>query len=575
MMIDKGVHMKKNVFLLLLAALLLVASVASAAVSLPGGLTDIDDSAFEGDARLTGRVVLPASVKSVGRRAFAGTRLHALVIPAGCITVDGSVLADANAAYLYLNSASTNINGNVTGAAYVFAPAGSDAAYLPNFYETENLSSVSGFYYHVGLGAATPLCAVDSSSVSGEVTIPKLVNGQPVRTLDALVLLGCGGITNLRVPAYLEIPSDLDATAYLTMSTTAPATSATSANVGQTLTWTTEVTGAYGETTYIWTFDTDGVVQSIVTAEPEVDYTLKSAGNLVVSVIVSDEVEDSASATAEAISVNVAQPVYRALLVGNTYPGTTLELQGPNNDVAGMRTMLSKMKSTPYRISTKSNLTADGMVSSINSTFSGATANDVSLFYFAGHGTNAAGTGYHGALMGTGSTYLTVARLKSTLDNIPGKKIVIIDSCHSGQMISRSGDGESTGVSTSELNAFNSKVISAFSVQTRSENDLANSGYYVITAAHSSEKSITMGYDSNGDDVIDKHYGVFTYGLCLGSGWNLAKNTNNSMAADANGDGAITLHEAYAHARYKAQQSNPDQTAQVYPSGSGMIVWAK
>lgn len=567
--------MKKTLFLLLLALMLLSASMASAAMTFPGGLTDIDDNAFEWDVRLTGRVTLPGSVKSVGRRAFAGTNLHALIIPAGCTTVDGSVLDDTGAAYLYLNGASTNINGNVSGAAYVFAPSGSDASYLPNFYETDNLVSIGGLYYHIGLGAATPLCAVDSNALSGELTLPKLVNGQPVRTLDALVLLGCEAVTGLRVPSYIEVPSDMDATTYLTMSATAPKTTATSANVGQTLTWTTEVTGAYGDTTYIWTFDTDGVVQSVVTAEPEVDYTLKTAGNLIVSVIVSDDVEDSASATAEAISVNTAQPVYRALLVGNTYPGTLLELQGPNNDVAGMRSMLSKMKSTPYRISTKSNLSADGMVSSINSAFSGATPNDVSLFFFAGHGTNAASTGYHGALMGTGNTYLTVARLKTTLDNIPGKKIVIIDSCHSGQMISRDGTTEVTGVTKSELNAFNSKVVSAFSVQTRGENDLANSGYYVITAAHSSEESITMGYDSNKDGVMEKYFGLFTHGLCLGSGWNLATNATASLSADADGDGSITLHEAYSYARYKAQQSNPGQTAQVYPSGSGMIIWAK
>ena len=195
--------MKKTLFLLLLALMLLSASMASAAMSFPGGLTDIDDNAFEWDVRLTGRVTLPGSVKSVGRRAFAGTNLHALIIPAGCTTVDGSVLDDTGAAYLYLNGASTNINGNVSGAAYVFAPSGSDASYLPNFYETDNLVSIGGLYYHIGLGAATPLCAVDSNALSGELTLPKLVNGQPVRTLDALVLLGCEAVTGLRVPSYI------------------------------------------------------------------------------------------------------------------------------------------------------------------------------------------------------------------------------------------------------------------------------------------------------------------------------------------------------------------------------------
>ena len=84
-----------------------------------------------------------------------------------------------------------------------------------------------------------------------------------------------------------------------------------------------------------------------------------------------------------------------------------------------------------------------------------------------------------------------------------------------------------------------------------------------------------MGYDSNKDGVMEKYFGLFTHGLCLGSGWNLATNATTSLSAVADGDGSITLHEAYSYARYKAQQSNPGQTAQVYPSGSGMIIWAK
>lgn len=565
--------MKKKLFFLL-SILLALTLIASAEVSLPDTLTAIDESAFENDSALKGRVVLPGSVKTVGSRAFAGTGLHALVLPAGCKSVSGSVLANTRAAYLYMNGASTTISGTLEDVAYVFGPAFGSASGLNNFYATETLVTKGGFYYSVMDGSAVPLCAVDGDAISTELTIPKLVNDQPVRSLDTLIVNGCTKLSTINVPSYLTAPSALDTTPYITMTAAAPVPSADSANVGDTLTWTTSTEGEYGEVTYEWTFTTDGVSASVVTAEPEVEYTLKDAGSCVVTVNVTDELGDTASASAGALTVKGTETVYRALLISNTYPGTSLALPGPENDVAGMKAMLSRMTATPYRVTTKSNLTADGIASAITSAFSAATSNDVSLFYFSGHGENAVGTSYHGALVGTGTSYLTVARLKSVLDQIPGKKIVIIDSCHSGQIIGRSTSGTAS-VSKAELNEFNSKVVTAFSAQTRGANDLANSGYYVITAAHSTEQSVNTGFDADEDGVIDKHFGLFTYMLTQGCGWNMGTNKVRSLSADSDSNGEITLHEAYSYARYKALLSNPEQTAQVYPSNSSLVIWAK
>ena len=564
----------KKILLILLQTVMTFALAAHAEVTLPSSLTTIEDGAFDGDAALKGRVVLPANVTAVGSRAFAGTGLHALFLPAGCQTVDGSVLADTRAAYLYLNGSNTRISGALQQVAYIFGPAFGSASSLGNFYATETLVDNGGFYYSVTDGAAIPLCAVDGTAVSTSITIPKLINGQPVRSLSTLIVNGCSNLSEVRIPRYLTAPAAIDATPYVTMTATAPIASAASANTGDTLTWTTTVSGNYGETTYDWTFDTDGASVSVSTTEPTVTFTLQSAGSCVVSVEITDELGDTANAQAAALPVSGTGTVYRALLIGNTYPGTALALPGTDNDIAGMKAMLSRMTKTPYRVTTKSNLTADGISSAIRSAFSAATPNDVSLFYFAGHGANAVGTSYHGALVGTGTTYLSVASLKSTLDQIPGKKIVIIDSCHSGQMIGRS-TSSTAAVSKSELNAFNSKVVSAFSAQTRSADNLANSGYYVITAAHSTEESVNTGYDGNSDGIIDKHFGLFTYMLTQGSGWNMGTNTVRSLSADSDSNGEITLHEAYSYARYKALLSNPDQTAQVYPSNSSMVIWAK
>ena len=298
---------------------------------------------------------------------------------------------------------------------------------------------------------------------------------------------------------------------------------------------------------------------------------------------------------------------YRALLIGNTYTGESNELPGCDNDVDGMRTMLGRMTATPYSVTVKKNIRAEEILSSISSTFGNASYNDVSLFYYSGHGANSLGadgnpTSYHAALVGTFQTYVSIARLKTELDKIPGKKVIIIDACHSGQFIAR--DGAVTQVSSS---AFNSQVVNLFAnddqlsgdvsrtavvlaadgsellseeapafIDRADDTNFAKSGYYVITACRSEEKSVSTGYDSNGDGKIDRYFGLFTYGLCYGNGWNLARNSAiSSLNADLNKDSKVTLYEAYVYAKVMAQSHNPNQTAQIWPENSAFVLWGK
>lgn len=298
---------------------------------------------------------------------------------------------------------------------------------------------------------------------------------------------------------------------------------------------------------------------------------------------------------------------YRALLIGNTYTGESNELPGCENDVDGMRTMLGRMTATPYSVTVKKNIRAEEILSSISSTFGNASYNDVSLFYYSGHGANSVGadgnpTSYHAALVGTFQTYVSIARLKTELDKIPGKKVIIIDACHSGQFIAR--DGAVTQVSSS---AFNSQVVNLFAnddqlsgdvnrtavvlaadgsellseeapvfIDRAGDTNFAKSGYYVITACRSEEKSVSTGYDSNGDGKIDRYFGLFTYGLCYGNGWNLARNSAiSSLNADLNKDSKVTLYEAYVYAKVMAKSHNPNQTAQIWPENSAFVLWGK
>jgi len=268
-----------------------------------------------------------------------------------------------------------------------------------------------------------------------------------------------------------------------------------------------------------------------------------------------------------------------------------------------MKRMLEGVK-TPdggkYSVTLQHNTSRSTLNRLIRTTFADAKSNDVSLFYFSGHGANTPETSFHGALVGVYHTYLSVSRLKEALDQVPGKKVVIIDSCHSGAMIGKSAGSD---VTSAELSAFNSLVVNTFAndaqvvvrsaeapmladedelfgelplMIARGENDLANSGYYVITAAHSTEQSVSMGYDSDRDNKAEKYFGLFTYGVCHGSGWNLATDKAiDKLNADYDANSEITLYEAYLYAKTLAKNSNPNQTAQIWPANSAVVIWGK
>lgn len=550
--------MKYRLFILLAAALLLLTGTAGAA-TLPAELTAIEESAFEGDAAIKGVLTLPEGVISVGSRAFAATGLHALVLPAGCGGVEADILADGQAAYVTFLDAETVVTGDaMEDVAFVFGPVDGSVSALPGFHALENRAEEQGFYFSVTGEEAVPLCAVDGTAISGTVTLPKLVDGQPILSLETLDLTGCDGLTALSVPSYLTIPAGLTATTYDAMTVSAPVADVAESEAGNPVTWTTSVTGAYGDVAYIWTFDVDGTVSSIITAEPTVTFSPTTEGLCIASVTAMDALDDRATAKGAGVTIGPAVPIYRALLVGNIYAGQDNELNGCDTDVAAMRTMLESMSGTDYQVTSYVDLTAAGIRSAISATFADARACDVSLFHYSGHGTSS------GSLVGLGNSTITVSALRSLLDEIPGTKIVIIDACHSGNMIGKSTDASAPA-------AFTNAFISGFS--SFSKDNLATNGYVVLTACTMSQYSQTLT-----DGKIS--FGAFTYGICYGSGydeWN--QKALGSLPADADGNGQITLSEAYSKAVERvawlaSMVSGMEQSAQYYGDDS-FVLWSK
>lgn len=528
--------MKMKRFLLLLSLLLLLPLCALAVVTVPANVTEVEDEAF------------------------AGTDIDALIVPASVTRIGADVLSGSGASYIYLNGAST-VLADDGGVPFVFGPAASPASTLSNFYDSAKLVTDSGLYYFAQDASALPLCAQSPANLSGSVTIPKLLNGSPVTSLSQLYLTGTG-LSEIRVPAYLGQVDGVLTVPYQTMFLAEPTPDASESPAGESITWTTSIEGAYGDVLYTWVFEVNGDSASTTSTEPTVQFTPVTAGEYTVTVTAQDALGDSASVSGGQVTVTPVKPVYRALLVANSYPGELCQLDGPAADLSAMQTMLSAMSGTPYRITASRNITASGMQDAIASTFAGAKATDVSLFYFSGHGTP------QGALVGTNDTVLSVYGLRSALEKIPGLKIVLLDCCYSGTAINRSADAADPSPS-----AFNRAIISALSAASRSSVNLEDAGYIVLTACSKDQTSFSLTTDGS------HYWGVFTYALCYGSGYDEWHQTAlSNLPADSNGDGAITLGEAYQGIRERVSFLNQlieiTQATQYY-GDTAQLLWSK
>ncbi len=530
--------MMKRSFFLLCALLLLLPLSALAVTSVPAGVTEVE------------------------AEAFMNTGIDALIIPSTVKSVGADVLKDTGAAYILLNGASTALeSGAENGVAWVFAPASSPASQLPNFYPTDKLVSDSGLYYCADQ-TARPLCAQNPGALSGVITIPKLLGGVPVSTAEGLYLSNTG-VTGLRVPNYLGQVSGVPTENYPTMFLTAPVADRETSPAGHYVNWTTTIDGAYGDVLYTWTFTVGGESVTAASTEPAIKFAPMMEGECTVTVEAVDAVGDTASATGGEITLTEKQTVRRALLVGNTYPGQANALDGPDTDVFAMLTMLNTMSATPYRTSTAKNITASGIQAAIAATFAGAQPSDISLFYFSGHGTE------KGELVGTNNTLLSVYGLRSALQKIPGTKIVLLDACYSGMAIDRAAD---SAASTPAPSAFNRAIIGALSSAAKSSVNLEDEGYIVLTSCRKDQTSVSL---SGGGP----YWGVFTYGLCYGSGYDeWQQESLNRLPADANGDRAITLGEAYSGVLERVNYLNslyPLTQSTQYYGDRNYILWAQ
>lgn len=243
----------------------------------------------------------------------------------------------------------------------------------------------------------------------------------------------------------------------------------------------------------------------------------------------------------------------RALVIGETYensPDWITRLDGCRKDADCMTAMLSSLAGTPYSVAEYIDMHADEILAAIPAAFAGATEDDVSLFYYSGHGATGSG-----ALLGSDGEEVTPEVLKAALDSVPGTKIILLDSCFSGYFIGR--DPEDAANAQAALDHF----MSVFSFTGRG----AGSEYYVLTASSMYETSIGYrGYCS-----------LFTGNLLEGMGFD-PDNNGARMAngpADANEDGMFTLNELLVYCRNEIRDTMLGQTVCPWPYNCNQVLF--
>ena len=247
---------------------------------------------------------------------------------------------------------------------------------------------------------------------------------------------------------------------------------------------------------------------------------------------------------------------YRALLIGNSnYPRNPL----PNHktDVQAMKGLLTKSLTTKYTVTAKYDCSASSILSGIKSAFSGAKSNDVSLFYYGGHGLQ-----YSGALCGVDGSYVYPNQLRDALLKVPGKVIVILECCHSGSMVS----ADSSDEKEADISAFNKAIVNALSNytipvvsesgSTPNDGELRESKFIVLTACQKYEESWNWWYYGS---YADQSFGTFTKTMFNGLGCRWSSGIySGSAPCDKNRDGIASLGECYTYIYNNASRLNQE-----------------
>jgi len=278
---------------------------------------------------------------------------------------------------------------------------------------------------------------------------------------------------------------------------------------------------------------------------------------------------------------------YRALLIGEE-KFTTDTCPRNRGDVVAMSKMLKTVRGPEggaFKVTRKYDLSRELVLKAISDTFADADEDDVSLFFIATHGAVNMEGAHAGELAMAPEGDLMMQDLADALNRVPGKVIVLLESCGSGSAVYEDRS-RGTGYSAEQLAiAFDEAAVRAFaSVDDGVEEWMdegvsgANTGelrlahkFYVLTASRHQELSFGYEYEDP-----KKSFNYFTRWLIRGVG------RSGAMPADTNGDGRTSLNEMYQYIS-SVGDNYPlvvgsvvyYQHVQVYPANSSFPLFAR
>ena len=262
---------------------------------------------------------------------------------------------------------------------------------------------------------------------------------------------------------------------------------------------------------------------------------------------------------------------YRVLLVGEVdYPGTDDDRPSHKFDVDALAKLFRRQANT---VNILRDASASTILSAVQSTFQGCSKNTVCVFSYSGHGCTDYGS-YSGALAcsdGSSWSYITTSTLKTRMNRYCGNNnIILLASCGSGGFIDPNGQEKKA---TFDGNKFNNAFISAFSAPDANGGEFADKRYSVITAAQAHELSWSSWwwnrygvYVNGGSEIMRAISKGAGYEYCTDDGTFVG---NCKKYADKDGDGEITVSEAYQYARWRVK----DSTLGYWSNRGGLVLF--
>lgn len=218
----------------------------------------------------------------------------------------------------------------------------------------------------------------------------------------------------------------------------------------------------------------------------------------------------------------------------------------------------------------------------------GMDANDLTYFYYSGHGKDSDRKCERGALVGVDGVTVPVDVVRFYLDQVPGTVVVVLDCCLAGQYIQAKGAG--TPLTGERQQKLLSDMVDNFigpspalaakgTVSLVSDNPQRNKYRIMVSCKPLQESWAAMSSPETGESA----YSFFTY--YLGEGLGVVGNGNTfshlgTLPADRNRDGYVTLQEVHRYTAPKVMRAVreldcPPQTVMVWPSRSSKTVFAK